>query len=151
MLKAFTPVIVILTSYMANIGVPSIHTTYSVVVISIGTAAACSFAPTPNFVGLVLMFLAEFGEGVRLILTQFFLQQLKFGVIESQYTLAPASCFWLFVASAIYELPSMISKNAFAIILQNPGLFIAASCMGIGVNFLAYFVIQLTSSLVSPF
>jgi multidrug transporter EmrE-like cation transporter len=147
MLKSFTPVIIIMTSYVANIGTPSMPVVYSVMVISLGTAAACSFSPEFSVVGLVIMFFAELAEGIRLIFTQFFLQQLKFGVIEGQYVLAPASAFWLFMASAFYELPTMIEKNAFKIILDNIGLFLVASFMGIGVNFLSYLVIQSTSSL----
>jgi len=147
MLKSFTPVIIILTSYIANIGTPTMPVVYSVMVISVGTAAACSFSPEFSLLGLLIMFLAELAEGIRLILTQFFLQQLKFGVIEGQYVLAPASAFWLFMASAFYELPTMLEKNAFTIVIDNIGLFLVVSFMGIAVNFLSYLVIQCTSSL----
>lgn len=61
--------------------------------------------------------------------------------------LAPASAFWLFSASAIYEFPAMREANAFAIIVQNPWTFLAASTMGLGINYLSYLVIQATSSL----
>ena len=47
------------------------------------------------------MLLAEVTEAVRLVLTQFLLKNLKFGVVEGQYVLAPASAFWLFLASAV--------------------------------------------------
>lgn len=147
MLKSFTPVIIIMTSYIANIGTPTMPVVYSVLVISLGTAAACSFSPEFSLLGIFIMFLAELAEGIRLILTQFFLQQLKFGVIEGQYVLAPASAFWLFAASAFYELPTMIKNNAFTIVGDNIGLFFVASFMGIAVNFLSYLVIQSTSSL----
>lgn len=50
------------------------------------------------------MLLAEITEAVRLVLTQFLLQNLKFGIVEGQYVLAPASAFWLFTASALYVL-----------------------------------------------
>ena len=49
------------------------------------------------------MFLAELTEAVRLVMTQFLLQNMKFGVVEGLYVLAPASAFWLFLASACYE------------------------------------------------
>eukprot|EP01034_Spumella_vulgaris_P031426 gene31426-38813_t len=93
------------------------------------------------------MFLAELTEAIRLICTQFFLQQLKFGVVEGQYVLAPASAFWLFLASFIYESKAMYEKDAFGIITNNIPIFIIASFMGIGVNYLSYLVIQSTSSL----
>jgi drug/metabolite transporter (DMT)-like permease len=97
--------------------------------------------------GIFIMLLAELAEAIRLIITQFFLQQLKFGVIEGQYVLSPASAFWLFLASAIYELPKMYNDNAITIIANNIPAFFIASFMGIGVNYLSYLVIQYTSSL----
>lgn len=147
MLKAFTPVFIMLTGYVASVDIPTTPIILAVIVISIGTAATCSFTPQLNLLGIFIMFISELTEGIRLVITQFFLQQLKFGVMESQYVLAPASAFWLFLASAIFELPVMIEKNAFAIIMDNLGLFLMASFMGIGVNFISYYVIQATSSL----
>eukprot|EP00597_Dinobryon_sp_UTEXLB2267_P004860 CAMPEP_0170076850 /NCGR_PEP_ID=MMETSP0019_2-20121128/13776_1 /TAXON_ID=98059 /ORGANISM="Dinobryon sp., Strain UTEXLB2267" /LENGTH=291 /DNA_ID=CAMNT_0010288809 /DNA_START=159 /DNA_END=1034 /DNA_ORIENTATION=- len=147
MLKSFTPVIIMLTAYMASIETPTMPVIYSVIVISIGTAATCSFSPELNVAGVTLMFLAELAEAIRLIFTQFFLQQLKFGIVESQYVLSPASAFWLFLASALYELPTMYKDNALAIIVNNIPAFFVASFMGIGVNYLSYLVIQYTSSL----
>lgn len=147
MLKSFTPVIIMLTAYIARIETPNTPVVYSILVISLGTAATCSFTPQLSLIGLFVMFLAEATEAIRLVLTQFLLKNLKFGVVEGQYVLAPASAFWLFLASAIYEFPSMIKADAFSIILLNPFTFIAASSMGLGINFLSYLVIQSTSSL----
>jgi len=147
MLKSFTPVIIMLTAYVAKIESPSRPTVVSIMIISLGTAMTCSFTPQLSIVGLAVMFAAEATEAIRLVLTQFLLQNLKFGVVEGQYVLAPASAFWLFLASFCYEVPHMIENKAFHTILNNPFTFIAASTMGLGVNFLTYFVIQATSSL----
>lgn len=147
MLKSFTPVIIMITGYLARIDVVTMPVGISVLIISLGTAATCSFTPQLNLMGIFIMFLSELTEAIRLIITQFFLQQLKFGVIEGQYVLSPASAFWLFFASLIFELPHMYDHNGFQIILDNPFMFLIASIMGIGVNFITYFVIQYTSSL----
>eukprot|EP01038_Epipyxis_sp_PR26KG_P010455 gene10455-14043_t len=148
MLKSFTPVIIMFTGYFAGVETPSIAVIYSIILISIGTAATCSFSAEFSMLGILTMFGAELAEGIRLIFTQFLLQQLKFGIIEGQYVLAPASAFWLFLASFIYEYPKMSSDGkALSIILSNPIIFIGCSCMGIIVNFLSYLVIQRTSSL----
>ena len=93
------------------------------------------------------MFVAELTEALRLLLTQFLLQNLKFGVIEGQYILAPASAFWLFGASAVFEWRKMYDDGAFLIIWQNPLPFALAGFLGLGINFLSYYVIQATSSL----
>lgn len=147
MLKSFTPVILMITGYVANIDIPTMPVIYSVVVISLGTAATCSFSPEFSIIGITIMFLAELTEGIRLIFTQFFLQQLKFGVVEGQYVLAPASAIWLFLFSLFFEFNTMWKNGAFTIIANNIPLFLAASFMGIGVNYLSYLVIQVTSSL----
>jgi membrane protein DedA with SNARE-associated domain len=42
MLKSFTPVIIMLTAYLASVETPTMPVIYSVIVISIGTAATCS-------------------------------------------------------------------------------------------------------------
>ena len=41
----------------------------------------------------------------------------------------------------------MSNKGAFLVVASNPLTFLAASTMGLGVNFLSYYVIQATSSL----
>ena len=61
--------------------------------------------------------------------TQFFLQRLKFGVVEGQYTLAPASAIWLFMASAILEFPTMYEKKAFDVLIDNLPTFVIATLM----------------------
>ena len=147
MLKSFTPVIIMITAYLAGIEKPSKPVSISILVISVGTAATCSFTPQLSIIGLFVMFLAEATEAIRLVLTQFLLQNLKFGVIEGQYVLAPATAFWLFLTSAFYEFPAMMKAGAFTTIFMNPLTFLAASTMGLGVNFLTYLVIQATSSL----
>ena len=147
MLKSFTPVIILLTGYFAKIENPNQTTILSVLIISLGTAATCTFTADANITGLLIMLMAEATEAIRLLMTQFLLQNLKFGVVEGQYVLAPASAFWLFLASAVFELNTMVEKNAFMIILRNPITFLLASGLGLAVNFLSYFVIQATSSL----
>ena len=41
----------------------------------------------------------------------------------------------------------MYEANAFTVIAKNPLTFLAASTMGLGINYLSYLVIQATSSL----
>ena len=147
MLKSFTPVIIMLTAYMARIETPSQSVVMSVMIISLGTAMTCSFTPQLSLLGLSVMFMAELTEAVRLVMTQFLLQNMKFGVVEGLYVLAPASAFWLFLASACYEFREMARQGAFRVVAANPLTFLAASTMGLGVNFLSYYVIQATSSL----
>ncbi|RYH05597.1 hypothetical protein EON65_44260 [archaeon] len=147
MLKAFTPVFIMVVSYLSVVDTPTHPVILSVLVISLGTAMTCSFTPSLSIVGLLVMALAESSEAVRLVFTQFFLQKLKFGILEGMYVLCPASAFWLFLACLYFEVPTMLEKGAFSIILNYPFHFLAASIMGLGVQFVSYYVIQITSSL----
>jgi len=147
MLKSFTPVILLFTGYMAGIDSATWPTIVAVTIISIGTATTCSYSPQLHLLGLIFMFLSSLTEAVKLVITQYFLQHLKFGIVESQYVLAPASAFWLLLAAVFVEVPHMIDDNAFQIFYDNFWLFLLASLMGVGVNFITYFVIQFTSSL----
>ncbi len=147
MLKSFVPVIIMTTSYLAGIEYPSKPIIISVLIISMGTAATCSYSPQLSILGLLVLLMAEVFEAIRLVLTQFLLQNLKFGVVEGQYVLSPASAFWLFFASFIFEFRLMYQTDAFDIIYANPLAFAAASSLGLCINFLSYYVIQATSSL----
>lgn len=147
MLKSFTPVVVMIGLYFSGIEIPSRAIVISIVIISIGTALTCSFTPNASSFGILIMFMSEVAEATRLIFTQFFLKDLKFGVVESQYVLAPASAGCLFAASLFCEVPTMYSNGGFLVLMNHPWSFLAASGMGLIVNFLSYFVIQVTSSL----
>jgi hypothetical protein len=76
------------------------------------------------------------------------LQQLNFSVIEGQYFLSPASAFWLFFASIIFELPQIVDKKIYIIIfIENFHCFLFSCLFGVLINSLSFFVIQCTSSL----
>ena len=147
MLKAFSPAIIVATSYATGVEYATFPIILSVLIISLGTATTCTFTPSLNMIGIMTMFAAELTEAFRLVLTQYFLQQLKFGVVESGYFLAPASAFWLFTASMYFEIPTMLEKNAFQIMQDHVQYFLLSAMMGVGVNFISYFMIQCTSSL----
>lgn len=119
---------------------------FSVLVICVGTAIASFGEGTPNPVGLLLMFSAEAAEALKLVLTQKLLQRLKFGVIESQYFMAPVSAVWLFSASGITELPTAYEANAISIVFENPGMFCLAACLGFCVHIVSSLVIRATNS-----
>jgi hypothetical protein len=61
--------------------------------------------------------------------------------------LAPACCAWLFLGCLAFEVPSIMSSGALAVVRQHPALFLAAALMGFLVNTLAYTTIKLASSL----
>jgi drug/metabolite transporter (DMT)-like permease len=107
----------------------------------------CSFSPHVTIIGLLVMLLTTSFEAVRMVLTQYLLKDLKLGVVESQYFLSSSTAMCLFTASALTEIPQMIQARGFYILYEQFGVFALAASLGILVNYLTYFVIQLTSSL----
>jgi Triose-phosphate Transporter family len=147
MLKSFTPVVVMAFLFISGIESPDRPVIISILIISFGTALTCSYTPNASVLGMAVMLLSEAFEAVRLVLTQFLLKDLKMGVVEGQYVLAPATAFFLFLASICVEVPHMIRTGQFSALNNYPLLFAISAVLGIIVNFLSYFVIQLTSSL----
>jgi drug/metabolite transporter (DMT)-like permease len=147
MLKSFTPVVVMAFLFVFGIESPSRPVIISIFFISIGTAVTCSYTPNASILGILVMLLSEVFEAVRLVLTQFLLKDLKFGIVEGQYVLSPASAFCLFGSSLIYEVPRMIETKDYRVIWRHPLDFVSTCMLGVAVNFLSYFVIQRTSSL----
>lgn len=85
-------------------------------------------------------------EAVRLILVPKFLQSLRFGIIKSQYYMAPAGAVCLMGTSVLTEYRSMHQNGAFAEMMAHPALFFFAGTLGVGVIFLCYLVVQQMSS-----
>ncbi len=146
MLKAFTPTVTLLIAWALSIEIPSYATIGSVACICIGTALASIGEASLNPIGLSLMLAAEVAEATRLVLTQKLLSNLKFGVVEGQYYMAPISALWLFSAAAFWELPRAMRTDAMSVPLAHPWLFMLSATLGIAVNFCTFLVIKATSS-----
>jgi len=146
MLKAFTPVMVLVVVTALRIERPSFKVIISVLGICLGTAIASAGEVNFSPLGIILMLLAELTEAIRLVLTQYLLTNLKFGIIEGQYFLAPAGALCLFTGSLVMEGGSMMEKQAYHLIWDHWWLFLGASFLGLGIQFLALLVIQAVGS-----
>ncbi|GAB4814468.1 hypothetical protein N2152v2_001514 [Parachlorella kessleri] len=147
MLKAFTPIITMIALFAARLESPTRRLIVSVSFIALGTALASVGEVNLSTTGILIMFLSEAFEAIRLVMTQVLLVGLKFHPIEGLLYLAPACTFWLLLGSACLEFPRMAQSGAFLLMLQRPVKFTVAAAMGFMVNSLAYIVIQTASSL----
>lgn len=147
MLKSFTPVVLLVMAYATQLESPRRSIVCSVFMISVGTSISCISATEPSTFGILLMLCSQVAEALRLLITQYFLKQLQFGVIEGQYYLSPAAAFWLFFTSAIIEGPKMYHNGGFQILWDKQIYFVFASFTGIAVNIISYLVIKSSSSL----
>ena len=156
MLKSFAAVMVMSVDVFYGTDKIDALVLTCIIIICTGTALTCTSSSTSSSssssssmsysLGVILVFLAELFEAIRLVCTQFFLQNLRFGVVESLYILAPASGGWLLLAASIFELPSMLANDAFAVLWAHPMIFVVAAGLGLGINSLSFLVIQHTSS-----
>ena len=64
-----------------------------------------------------------------------------------QYVLSPPTAAFLFLASLLFEFPHMIKTGQYIVLVKSPYIFLVSAVLGVIVNFLSYFLIQLTSSL----
>eukprot|EP00879_Flechtneria_rotunda_P017891 GHRR01018751.1.p1 GENE.GHRR01018751.1~~GHRR01018751.1.p1 ORF type:complete len:185 (+),score=29.92 GHRR01018751.1:389-943(+) len=119
----------------------------SVVGIALGTALAAYGEAHNSVLGVMIMFISEACEAIRLVMTQLLLTGLRMGPFEGVMWMTPACFLWLTLGAAIMEWPAMIKAGHHIIPLQHPGLFMLAACMGFAVNVLAYATIKLASSL----
>ena len=61
--------------------------------------------------------------------------------------LAPACTLWSALGVWCFEWPTMQRASALSLVAAKPGVYLAAAAMGFGVNWLAFLLIQLASSL----
>jgi len=147
MLKAFTPVVVLVVMRIFGTAVPSRATTASVFLIVAGTLVEVEGELHATAIGLFLMFASEFTEAINLVLTQKLLQSNKFSIMEGMYILAPPGAVCLLTLAAALEWPSMINAGDHLILRERPLWFFGAAVLGLLVNFTGFFVVQATSSL----
>ncbi|CAE8626215.1 unnamed protein product [Polarella glacialis] len=146
MLKAFTPVVVLISLAAFGLERPSMPVLGSVVLIALGTMVTAAAAPEWS-IGLFFTFGAEVSEALRLTLTQLILSSRKFSVVEGQYILAPVVSACLLIGGSFTELPHAWESGALRAPLEYPLLFLWAAVLGIGVNYLSYLVIQTAGAL----
>eukprot|EP00924_Labyrinthula_sp_SR-Ha-C_P005073 snap_masked-scaffold_1-processed-gene-20.49-mRNA-1 protein AED:0.08 eAED:0.08 QI:0/0/0/1/1/1/2/0/333 len=144
MLKAFSPVIVLI----AKLESPSRGVVFSLLGIVFGTVLNCAGSTDFTILGLGLMFLSNFGEATRLVLSQFLLSKKKMGAVELNYFLCPVSFVCLMVAFYVFEFESLTSSNKIWVVLEGYNWinFVGASILGVFVNISSYLVVKFTNS-----
>lgn len=147
MLKAFTPVVVLIVLVVLKLESPTLPVIGFVTLISLGTLVTAATAPEWSPMGLLLMSAATGAEALRVALTQYLLTSCSFTVLEGQYLLAPVVSAMLLLAAAFTEFPQALSEGFFWVPLLNPEPFLLATALGTAVNYLSYLVIQTSGAL----
>jgi drug/metabolite transporter (DMT)-like permease len=145
-LKAFTPMVVTLFTLVLLKKRQSSQVWLALVVTCFGTSLTAVGDMKLNLLGLVLAACSSSTEAVRLVLTQYALQDCRFTLLESQYFLAPAGAVCLLLVSWFFEREKLLASGDLAKLHDNPGTFLVCGSLGFGVQMLTSSVIKLTSS-----
>lgn len=121
MLKAFTPVAVLIFSFFAGLEKTTQIELYIVTVICIGVAIASVGETYFSWIGFTFQALAILAESSRLVLTNIVLKSLKLDSLSTLYYVAPLCAVLIGIACAIFEadhLPwEMMQSQGFVVVM----------------------------------
>lgn len=146
MLKAFTPVAVLIFSFFAGLEKTSWAELYIVLVICVGVAMTSVGEVYFSYVGFTYQSLAILFESTRLVLTNVLLKALKLDPLSSLYYVAPLCAFFIGIACLIFEVRDlpfdrMIQQDFILTMLLN-------GCVAFALNVAVVLLISNTSALV---
>lgn len=126
MLKAFTPVTVLIFSFFSGLEKTSVIELYIVLIICIGVAMTSVGETFFSWVGFLFQSSAILTESTRLVLTNILMKNLKLDPLSSLYYIAPL-CAAIILPCCLYfeaqELPwERIVSSDFAIVLGVNGI-----------------------------
>lgn len=107
MLKAFTPVAVLVFSFFAGIESPSCMEVNIVMVICVGVALTSVGESFFSWTGFTFQSLAILAESSRLVLTNLLMKSLKLDPLSSLYYIAPLCCLFTGLACLIFEVQDL--------------------------------------------
>jgi hypothetical protein len=124
MLKAFTPVAVLIFSFFAGIEKSSMVEFYIVTIICIGVALTSVGETYFSWLGFTFQALGILAESSRLVLTNVLMKNLKLDPLSSLYYIAPLCFLFIGTACIIFEASSlpyerMIERDFIVIMLVN--------------------------------
>jgi len=107
MLKAFTPVAVLIFSFFTGLESTSCVELYVVLIICIGVAMTSVGETYFSWIGFTFQSLAILAESSRLVLTNILMRQLKLDPLSSLYYIAPLCFVFIGMACAIFEVRTL--------------------------------------------
>lgn len=147
MLKAFTPLIVLIVMRCTGVKSPPRAAVWCVWAIVAGTLVEVKGELHATVIGLILALSSQSFEAVSVVLTQKLLQHHKFSVVEGMYLTAPATGVCLLVGGALFEGQAMIKAGHHLIPFEHPTAFFFSAALGVAINFISFLVMRLTSAL----
>ncbi|KNC80383.1 hypothetical protein SARC_07258 [Sphaeroforma arctica JP610] len=145
MLKAASPIDVMLVMFLFGLLNPSGNLILSVVVISCGCLFAAFGEVSFSLIGVAVFFASDIMDAIRSVWTETLLGRMA--LMDSLYYIAPASSVWLVLFAAFDEIPRFIAQKDYEKVLAKPMLYLVYSTMGFVVQIMVLAVINETSTL----
>ncbi|KAI9143658.1 triose-phosphate transporter family-domain-containing protein [Paraphysoderma sedebokerense] len=144
MLKAATPIVVLVLSFMSGLKEPNLRLFLNVLIVVVGVAIASYGELEFRLTGFIYQVTGLLFESARLVLVQKLMTE-KMDPLSSLYYFAPVCAFFNSIAFLLYEYPTISSAD-----IADLGLFVLLSNASIafGLNVAVVFLIGCTSSLV---
>lgn len=107
MLKAFTPVAVLIFSFFSGLEKASFMELYIVLVICVGVAMASVGEAYFSWLGFIFQSLGLMAEASRLVLTNILMKQLKLDPLSSLYYIAPLCSVFIGLLCLYFEFQDL--------------------------------------------
>lgn len=147
MMKSLSPIVVLFLLVLFRLDVITYPKLCGVLLMTIGMVIACYTEPAFSAKGLVLMFVGEAAEAMRMVFFQHLLGAQQFGLIEGLFYTCPANFFFLCIGIAVFEERSLTEREHYSRVLENPAPYLLVSSLGFLVILTTLGVIQVCGSL----
>ena len=149
MIKASTPVVVLVLSFAFRIERPSLRLLVYIVLISSGVTLSCYANVETSAIGTLMQLAALLCEGVRLVLVNLLLTSkgLKLSPIASLFYIAPACFLCLIGPWAVLEAPYVLADSLAVIRQAGAVVLISNSSVAFLLNLATLALIKQTSAL----
>jgi drug/metabolite transporter (DMT)-like permease len=148
MLKALTPVYILLCLVLFRIETPKSNVVLAVFLMSFGTMIASAGELRFSWTGYILQCLADLFEGARLVLLQLLISGNSMTPLESMYFTAPATALGQLILVLMYETEALTNPKNLKMFTDHWPMFAASILLGIAINVVGMFVIKHTSGLM---
>lgn len=145
MLKAFTPVAVLIVSYVSGLEKSSVLEMAIVVVICTGVAITSVGELNFSWIGFIFQATAILFESSRLVLTNILMKQLKLDPLSSLYYIAPLCLCFILPAHLYFEFFSLPWESMMT--SKFVGMMAASGAVAFSLNVAVVVLISNTSAL----
>lgn len=146
MLKAFTPVAVLVFSFIVGLEKSTCMEFYIVLVICVGVAMTSVGELNFSMTGFVFQAAAIVAEASRLVLTNILLKQLKLDPLSSLYYIAPLCTVFISIAFFLFEYDSLPWDTIYT--YNFAGMMLVNGAVAFTLNVAVVMLISNTSALV---